>query len=705
MTAREYELARELSALYQEADGDPGFKTVLNRVPIKDDATLPELIEADGRLRLRLRLPLVLDRYLKGVPDLADRGDSLDAAIDMALRALARTGRPDDGAVNELVERYPEFGTDIRDAAALNNALWSTGQVRRYYTAAPPKTLPCDFGPSLPDGIHRYELRELLGEGAFGQVYLTVDRQLSEAGHPALVSIKLLSRSQSPHTRQQLIDEATKARRISHPHVAQVLDLGISTEGEHFVVYEYVAGGDLARWARRRGAIDIRQAVQLVAKITRGVHAAHMAGVVHCDLKPNNILLTADGEPKVADFGVAVRADDRLGLPAGQEHAQMPVGNLAFMSPEQFRMAPGALTIPTDIYALGGILYWLLTLILPNGTTPEAIRLTHDPIEGRGKPPPLRPHCPREDHDLEAICQRAMAIEPEQRFSSAAEFAESLDRWLRRMPLTWTKPSVVRRVVLWTKRKPAVAAAAMLIVVLSLAGGAAIVHFSTVARQQRFENAITAVKLEQEEKYRAQWQESLSAFSARLKAARAKGLSHEVLPSIWLQEWLFGPTVLGEGPEKHELWETRLEVIGDLVERYRSEVGPGAVQTLLWETALGFWLVGEGRPDEAELLLEGNLVGWRRLLDPDDPWLGHVQAMKDCATVARAGNGEPFDRLDLVSLEPRLAAQERTLDTQEPGSPLHYLLLTHLQTLYGPDLLNQPDRLAQVTQTLERVTA
>ena len=148
----------------------------------------------------------------------------------------------------------------------------------------------------------------------------------------------------------------------------------------------------------------------------------------------------------------------------------------------------------------------------------------------------------------------------------------------------------------------------------------------------------------------------------------------------------------------------RLAVIGDRVDRYRSEAGVGALQTLLWETALGFWLVGEGRPAESERLLEGNLNRWTELLDPSDPWLGHVQSMKDCATVARAGNGEPFDRLDLVSLESRLAVQERTLDSHEPGSPLHFLVLTHLQTLYGSDLLNQPERLARVTQTLERVT-
>ena len=191
---------------------------------------------------------------------------------------------------------------------------------------------------------------------------------------------------------------------------------------------------------------------------------------------------------------------------------------------------------------------------------------------------------------------------------------------------------------------------------------------------------------------------------ALMAAWATRGILHRTTLDNRLAEWVFGPTVLGLGPERSELWELRLEVIRGLVDRYRSEAGANALQTLIWETALGFWLVGEGRPAEAEPLLEGNLNRWSDLLDPSDPWLNQVKAMKDCATVARAGNGEPIERLDLVSLEPRLAAHERTLDYQEPGSPLHYLVLIQLQTLYGPDLLAQPDRLAQVAQTLERMT-
>ncbi|MHC4427831.1 MAG: protein kinase, partial [Planctomycetota bacterium] len=222
MTVRDLLLTDDLSTFYHDSETDPDFRRVLDHAPTGLDCELADLIEADGRLRLRLRRAVTLDRYLQAIPDLAQRSDSLDAAIDMALRALARTGRADEQSVKKLIERFPELGPAIRDAAALNNALWSTQRVRKHLTESSVKELPCEFGPVLEGGVCRYELRELLGEGAFGQVYLAVDRQLSEEGHPAFVSIKLLPGKDRPRgTRQQLIDEATKARRINHPNVAR----------------------------------------------------------------------------------------------------------------------------------------------------------------------------------------------------------------------------------------------------------------------------------------------------------------------------------------------------------------------------------------------------------------------------------------------------------------------------------------------------
>src|SRR5207249_786933 len=99
--------------------------------------------------------------------------------------------------------------------------------------------------------------------------------------------------------------EATKARRVDHPNVARVLDRGVSEDDEDYLVYQYVPGGDLGQWLQKRGKWPgAREAARLTALIARGVHAAHAAGIVHCDLKPGNVLMSAEGEPLVADFGI-----------------------------------------------------------------------------------------------------------------------------------------------------------------------------------------------------------------------------------------------------------------------------------------------------------------------------------------------------------------------------------------------------------------
>ncbi len=596
MIAHEFLLADDLNMLYGSGTSDPDFAQIIHHFRIETDTQLADLIEADGRLRLRLKRPVMLDRYLAAIPDLPARSDPLDAAIDMALRALARTGRADEQSIEELIARFPQLGSFIRDAAALNNALWSTAHVQQHLAMPPAKELPCDFGPVLENGVHRYELRELLGEGAFGQVYLAVDRQLSEKDHPALVCIKVLpGDDRSAWTRQQLIDEATKARRIGHLSVVRVLDRGVSDQNQDFLVYEFVEGGDLAKWARRRmGTHEVGEAVRLVAKIARGVHAAHMAGLVHCDLKPNNIVLTTDGEPKVADFGIAIRVNDQSNSCQMNETQLKPPGNLAFMSPEQYRMEPGALTIPTDVYALGGILYWLLTGILPNGSTPQTIRRTHDPIEGRSEPPPLRPHCHEADRDLEAICQRVLAIRPEDRYNSAAGVADDLEAWLRREPIPWTRPSLFRRIKLWSRRRPALAGAAAVIVVLILASGAALQYLASEANQRRLEVAVSEARLEEEARSRDNFRTHLRRFIALFQESREKGHANEVLEGIWLVEWLFGPTVLGDGPERFELWEMREDVIRDLLQKAKASGGDHVFHTLLWESTLGFWLIKDG---------------------------------------------------------------------------------------------------------------
>ncbi len=709
MSANLSRVRKDLEALYERSHDDPDFAQIVKDWRVETDEQLADLIEADGRLRVRFKRETTLDRYLTAVPDLPARVEPLDAAIDMALRFVTRKGRSSPDVVEKLVSAHPPLELAIRDAAALNNALWSTTTAQQDVPTTTVKELPCDFGPIGLDGNHRYELRELLGYGAFGQVYLAVDRQLSEEDHPAFVSIKVLAgEARSTWERQELTEEATKARRIDHPNAVRVLDRGVSDQNEDFIVYEFVDGGDLRRWARRRSkTIEIHDAVRLTSKIARGVHAAHMAGLVHCDLKPSNIVLSASGEPKVADFGIAIRSKGQSEVEEGASGQTSPRGNLAFMSPEQCRMEPGALTIPSDIYALGGILCWMLTGILPNGSTPEEIRQTHDPVEGRADPLPLRIHRHEVDRDLEAICHRALAVQPEQRYNSAAQFADSLEAWLRREPIPWLNPSALKRLRLWARRKPAVATAVLLIVALVLAGGITIQTMASIANERRLQVAIAETRLEQEEQYRNKFRVHLARYGARLREAYENGLAEQVLVGIWLGEWLFGPTVLADTPERFELWEMRIDVVRDLLNDARARGDADLFQMLLWESALGFWLIKNGEYGEAEDLLAASYTKCEAILDPVDSWLVHLRAMRDCALVGRiAGENGPStispDTLrELHNAEASIEEAERLLNEAAPASALHRLVLDHLQLLYGPDVLNDRQRLAGVEARIE----
>src|SRR5690606_32208825 len=153
--------------------------------------------------------------------------DALDAAIDLALRGASSRSNADSEAVASLVKQYPDLAAEIHDAAMLNNALLSTAGLRKRVTTAAAYRLPCDFGPALENGELRYRLEELLGAGAFGEVYLATDRNLSDEDHDAQVAIKILSpRHDDPYDRRQLAEEAMKARRINHPYVVRVFDRG-----------------------------------------------------------------------------------------------------------------------------------------------------------------------------------------------------------------------------------------------------------------------------------------------------------------------------------------------------------------------------------------------------------------------------------------------------------------------------------------------
>ncbi|MCI0701491.1 MAG: protein kinase [Planctomycetia bacterium] len=272
---------------------------------------------------------------------------------------------------------------------------------------------------SIPAKIGRFEIRSILGQGAFGRVYLGFDPELERE-----VAIKVPHREvMIAGFHERFIREARAAANIHHPNVCPVYEAG--TEGDlPFLVMHYVAGPTLSAYmARREGPFPVRQAVVVLRKLALGVAAAHAHGVVHRDLKPQNVLVDeARREVLITDFGVA-----RVGNQTRQTVEGTVLGTPAYMSPEQARGKVEEVGPLSDVYTLGVILYRLLTGQVPyQGTVYEVLVQVW---EGNPKPPKtLRAEL---DQQLNDLCLKAMARDPKSRFQSAQSLATALELYLK----------------------------------------------------------------------------------------------------------------------------------------------------------------------------------------------------------------------------------------------------------------------------------
>ncbi len=272
----------------------------------------------------------------------------------------------------------------------------------------------------LPRPFGRYVLLEKVGEGGMGTVYLAEDRQLNRR-----VALKMPHFQEGEDTTNidRFYREARVAAGIEHPNLCPVYDVG-QIDGIHYLTMPYIDGTPLSRMVRGGHPWPPRQAAQLVRQLAQAIHYLHQRGVMHRDLKPGNIMIRLEGDPVLMDFGLA-RAfnsdSQRITATASS------VGTPAYMSPEQILNDRAALGPGTDIYALGVILYELLSGQLPFTGPPALVygQILHaDPQ----RPSTLQPGIPPA---LDGICMRALAKKVEQRFRSMEDFAFALDTYLQ----------------------------------------------------------------------------------------------------------------------------------------------------------------------------------------------------------------------------------------------------------------------------------
>jgi serine/threonine protein kinase len=300
-----------------------------------------------------------------------------------------------------------------RESAALRKAALDPYQTVSDAPAVPPA--PAD---STVRSIGKYIVVGRLGKGAQAAAYRAVHPNL-----PKELAIKVAHDPVRPGSEQHdlLVREGRHLAQLEHPNVARVFDLDFH-QGRPFLVMEYHKGVNLQQYAKSR-KLPPREAARLLIPLARAADAAHRLGIVHQDIKPANILVAENGTPYLLDFGLAQLAD------AWSTGDAQPIGGTAaYMAPEQARGDPKS-TPAADIFALGGVLYFLLT-----GNAPFHGRDSHEAMQHAGRcdfdrSALRRSSIPRR---LAAICLRAMAADPAERYARAEDFAADLERYLRR---------------------------------------------------------------------------------------------------------------------------------------------------------------------------------------------------------------------------------------------------------------------------------
>jgi eukaryotic-like serine/threonine-protein kinase len=268
---------------------------------------------------------------------------------------------------------------------------------------------------------NRYQLEHRLGSGGMSTVYQAHDQELDRT-----VAIKVLRKelSSDPEFRARFRQEARAAANLSHPNIVTVHDFGLDQD-QLFIVMEYIAGSDLKTLLQHQGRVSVEEGIPLLVQACAGIGYAHRAGLVHCDIKPQNILITPDRRLKVVDFGIA-RA---MATIAPDEKSEVVWGSPQYFSPEQ--AAGGAPSPASDVYSLGVVMYEMLTGQLPfTASTPQELARLH-----REAPPPsprrINPDLPVA---LEQIMLKVLSKEPSARYRTADQLGRVLVTYSQQTP-------------------------------------------------------------------------------------------------------------------------------------------------------------------------------------------------------------------------------------------------------------------------------
>src|SRR5262245_21581896 len=373
-----------------------------------------------------------------------------DPRVAELLEELLDSGSTPEEVCRACPELLPQVRAGWRRLRAVEAQLGALFPESTFSAGATP--LPTPDLPRIPG----YDVQGVLNRGGMGVVYKAWHLRLHRA-----VALKMLLAGPyaRPEELERFLQEAEAVAGLRHANIVQVHDVG-DLDGRPYFTMEYVEGGSLAQ--KLPGTPQpAGQAATLVATVAEAIRVAHQSGIVHRDLKPANILLTADGTPKVTDFGLARRLESGGALTV----TGVPVGTPSYMAPEQAQGQRNAIGPAADVYALGAILYELLTGRPAFRAETAAATLQQVVAEDPVPPSRLNPQVPR---DLETICLKCLRKEPAHRYDRATALADDLRRFGEGQPIQARPLSWVGRLWRWGQRKPA--AAALVVTALALVG-------------------------------------------------------------------------------------------------------------------------------------------------------------------------------------------------------------------------------------------
>ncbi|MEM6927257.1 MAG: protein kinase, partial [Myxococcota bacterium] len=477
------------------------------------------------------------------------------AALAKLVRWLFTGIRPELSAIDDWVTE----ALDDPTSASLSDLRRSLSQLHGdFLGATTPQATPAsadstffdedtDDPPSesrMPHQIGRYVVVREIGRGGAGVVYEAIDPDLQRR-----VAVKVLLAGDFAQARdqQRFLNEARAVAQLDHPGIVHVLEFD-RHEGRAWYAMDLVEGPNLLQVIRERGRLPWRTAVRLAASLARALHHAHEQGLVHRDVKPNNVLLESDQEPRLTDFGLALFTDESA--QSRLTRTGQVLGTPSYMSPEQANGELHLIGPATDVYGVGVVLYEALTGRVPfEGDRPLSIIAAV--VEGRAVPPrQLASGIPRQ---VEFTCLKAMQVDIGDRYRSAVDLAEDLERCLRGEPILATPPTLADQARWFVRRNRAqlgVLATAIGVALLILAASTAVLGARSVRQsslvEAEAETALTSVQARIEElEAESRHEEADESWRAFARRPAHRGTQALVEGWWWRAEQLAGQGEVG----------------------------------------------------------------------------------------------------------------------------------------------------------------